>query len=112
MRLKKILSLVTAISTMLVTSSYQIAFAESDFTSESKISEELAVNADVSATSVVLVYQAMSRADYLKCTTTVTIRQKPKHRKIQTGRVLPSKKYSRKCWQIASKHMHCKHWQI
>ena len=41
MRLKKVLSLVTAISTMLVTSSYQIAFAESDFTSESKISEEL-----------------------------------------------------------------------
>ena len=36
MRLKKILSLVTAISTMLVTSNYQIAFAESDFTSESK----------------------------------------------------------------------------
>ena len=36
MRLKKVLSLVTAISTMLVTSSYQIAFAESDFTSESK----------------------------------------------------------------------------
>ena len=66
MRLKKVLSLVTAISTMLVTSSYQIAFAESDFTSESKISEELVVNADVSATSVVLVYQAMSRADYLE----------------------------------------------
>lgn len=47
MRLKKVLSLVTAISTMLVTSSYQIAFAESDFTEipdvtpESKISEEL-----------------------------------------------------------------------
>ena len=46
MRLKKVLSLVTAISTMLVTSSYQIAFAESDFTSESKISEELVVNTD------------------------------------------------------------------
>lgn len=47
MRFKKVLSLVTAISTMLVTSSYQIAFAESDFTEisdvipESKISEEL-----------------------------------------------------------------------
>ena len=66
MRLKKILSLVTAISTMLVTSNYQIAFAESDFTSESKISEELVVHTDVSATSVVLVYQAMSRADYLE----------------------------------------------
>lgn len=46
MRLKKILSLVTAISTMLVTSNYQIAFAESDFTSESKISEELVVHTD------------------------------------------------------------------
>ena len=47
MRLKKVLSLVMAISTMLVTSSYQIAFAESDFTEipdvtpEFKISEEL-----------------------------------------------------------------------
>ena len=66
MRLKKVLSLVTAISTMLVTSSYQIAFAEPDFTSESKISEELVVNTDVSVASVVLVYQAMSRADYLE----------------------------------------------
>ncbi len=106
LKIKKMLTVLTGITVALTCT------AVPTVVSAEEMPETTVVNNDVSVASVVLVYQAMSRADYLEMYNDCYDTAKPKHRKIQTGRVLPSKKYSRKCWQIASKHMHCKHWQI